>query len=167
MNDLGGFLVCGQRGGDPFERAVRLDKNGKCQKKGYKPCYKMSRENTICVKDRRDCPITWIKWAKDKTEVSAEEKKFKNVKVLDSKVNGFLLFSKAVDSLPVISIKMLQEEPCLDPIVEVTPDSQSFYASEIRNWGTKIKCSTPIGAGLSKDTRFKKIGLKTKEETLL
>ena len=38
MNDLGGFRVCGLRGGDPFDQAVRLDGKGKCQKEGYEPC---------------------------------------------------------------------------------------------------------------------------------
>ena len=25
----------------------------------------MTADNVICVKDKKDCPITWIKWVKD------------------------------------------------------------------------------------------------------
>jgi len=93
----------------------------------------MSKENTICTKDKLNCPITWIKWAKNSTEVESLLKKFKNVTVKDSEVNGFLLFSKESDSLPVISIKMLQGKPCADPLIEVKPEGQSFYPTEVRN----------------------------------
>ena len=94
-------------------------------------------------------------------------KKFKGVKVTESTKDGFLLFSKEVDSLPVISIKMLQGTPCLDPSQEEKQLGQSFYASEIRNSGSKKKCSKPVGSELSHDTRFKSIGLQIKENTLL
>jgi len=141
MTDLGGFRVCGRRGGDPFESAIRLDQNGTCQKTGYEPCHAMSKENTTCAMDKQNCPITWIKWAKNSKEVSSLVKKFKNVTVKDSKVNGFLLFSKEFDSLPVISIKMLQEKPCVDPLVEVKPEGQSFYPTEVQNYTRKRTCS--------------------------
>lgn len=35
--------------------------------------------------------------------------------------DGFLLFSKEFDQLPLTTIKMLQEKPCVDPTVEVKP----------------------------------------------
>ena len=74
----------------------------------------MTADNVICVKDKKDCPITWIKWVKDLKGLD-----LKNVTVQNSGENGYLMFSKAVDALPIISIKMLQKKPCLDPIQEV------------------------------------------------
>lgn len=108
MSDLGGFRVCGRRGGDSFSQAVRLDSASKCAKEGFVRCSeKTSLDTTICVKDLRDCPITWIKWAETQSEVDKiTEAEGETVSVRHAGEYGFLLFSKEVDSLPVISIKM-------------------------------------------------------------
>ena len=85
----------------------------------------------MCVKNEENCPITWIKWANNLEEVERNKEKFNltetNVTVKASQVPGnpgYLMFSKAVDSLPVTSIKMLQKKPCFDPNIEVVSDDQ-------------------------------------------
>ena len=65
----------------------------------------------ICVKDRDQCPITFIKWVSAGKKLPLPDDEVTKRELL----NGTLVFSKMTDSLPLTSIKLQLEEPCLDP----------------------------------------------------
>lgn len=62
LSDLGGFKICGKRGGDSFLGIQRsLDLNGTCPE-GYKTCNPESLpEKRLCSLEYNLCPINEIK----------------------------------------------------------------------------------------------------------
>ena len=116
-------MVCGKRSGKSFKEAVRVDSENKCTKEGYVKCgANRNPENTICVEKERDCPINFMKWAKNGKELydilekegwTSEDVTISEIEIAN--LSGMLVFSKKADSLPITSIKMLEDTPCLNP----------------------------------------------------
>jgi hypothetical protein len=65
MTDLGGYKICGLRGGDPFAIATRATADAYCSNPDYKVCNDdADKANIICVpvdKHPASCPITDIR----------------------------------------------------------------------------------------------------------
>ena len=49
LTDLGGFEICGKRGGKPFVEITRVDAQGNCPNDKVPCSAATSRENTVCV----------------------------------------------------------------------------------------------------------------------
>ena len=154
MANLGGFRVCGKRGGKAFFEVERAP----C-KEGFFACSnESSLENTVCVSDKKDCPITDILWAQ------TANSSYHSIEINNK---GFLLFSKNTDSLPVISLKLLKGKPCLDPSNTDNPRNSSYFEPDLRNF--EKPCQPPLfNKKVGKiDSRYKRIGFKVDENTLM
>jgi hypothetical protein len=78
-----------------------------------------------------------------------------------------LLYSKTTDNLPITTVKLEQDYPCLDPAQINKPTGQKFYGAELEN--NLEKCSTVESNKFYTDTidsRFSPIDFTVDELTL-
>ena len=97
-----GKYVCGTRGGATFAEAIRPDTSGNCPS-GTQVCSsKTSKENTLCVADLDDCPVTSITFVKGATSAYTAP----TFKVEAFAESYSLVSSKTdADQLPVVATK--------------------------------------------------------------
>ena len=150
QSSLGGVVLCGTRGGEPFASVTRPDANNQCPA-GTSACSSAtSAENTVCYPDdekESKCPITSMRF---ELTSGIDSSAATAIRVSDE---YSLVFSKSsADSLPITSTQMAFSEPCMVPseVVELP----AFYPTEIdRN---RLTCSEIHGR--REDSRYEKAG---------
>ena len=154
----------------------------RCHKKSIK------KSNAICVQKGTKCPVTGIKFAdslaklhellskrkspykiedvrgynfpKGLTAVKGGTWKLKGKTVNMSFLNkwGFIVQSRSENNLPITTIKLSENEPCLDPTEENIQKKFELFDMDLRHKYKKT-CSKI-------DERYKPTGLKISEATL-
>ena len=67
MTSVNDTYICGKRGGKSFADSVRPDPTTKRCPSGYFQCSNStSAANTICTKNRNDCPVTFLRFMTDR-----------------------------------------------------------------------------------------------------
>lgn len=110
------FIFCGKLGGTPFQNVTRPNIGGECPT-GTSPCIPYTKvDEMLCYPDAdhaTSCAITEI------TFILPEEKtdeKYSNYTMVDIDDTHVLIYSKSITGLPLTSLQVQAEPPCLNPL---------------------------------------------------
>ena len=106
MDNLGGYKVCGKRGGASFLNAVRPNKDLECPD-SYMLCDPTSQDSNsvICVQedDLDNCPITDITLDIDSERVASVRDTYRTV---DTRSHPAIHFSKHGGQRPITEVRL-------------------------------------------------------------
>ncbi|TNV79722.1 hypothetical protein FGO68_gene2934 [Halteria grandinella] len=175
LNNLGGFKICGLRGGSSFIQAQRpIDSKGQCPS-GYEACNPTADfERRICSKNQTECPINDIKFVSSKRVLQAistiqpaqnltvSDWEYRTIRASSNQQSPlYLAFTKKAKSLGLMQYIMSSGQPCMDP--------SDFSVSN--NYTPSYKYENPLGRGCKydestkqeRDSRYRKAGYDVSE----
>lgn len=141
-------LICGARGGDTFEKAVRPDLKGECPD-GYYKSHEGTLNNVICLKNSDPQPISNIMLLEPNSDTPPG---YTELVLTD----GYrLAFTKTSDSLPMIRFRLTEHEVCADKSQYTKTPGRGLY--KLINTNNYYSCSNKLG-GVYYDNRYLRIG---------